>query len=86
MTKRRWLLAFTLLVLPAMLATIPTYVGVTHNAMQEFCANDPEDPRGCILDVSQVSALFLAWFLVGFVLCSLAAGSAALILRFGRSR
>ena len=86
MTKRRWLLAFTLLVLPAMLATLPPYLGVTHNASPGFCANDPEDPRVFILDVIQVSALFLAWFLVGFVLCSLAAGSAALLLRLGRSR
>ncbi|MEL6340759.1 MAG: hypothetical protein AAFZ38_01110 [Myxococcota bacterium] len=86
MTKRRWLLAFTLLVLPAVFATIPTYVGVAHNAMQEFCANDPEDPDGCVLDLGYVAAVFLSWFVLGVVLFSLGAGTVMFVLRFGGSR
>lgn len=53
------------LLISVILAILPVYVGLQHNAMGEFCVNDILAP--CDLDYLYASSLWLSWLVFIFI-------------------
>lgn len=58
----------TILLLSIVPPAIMTYIGLTHNAMMEFCLNDPEIGSECVIDTGYVVGIFSTWYIFSFVL------------------
>lgn len=42
---------------------IMIYIGLSHNAMMEFCENDTELASECVIDIGYVVSFFSIWYL-----------------------
>lgn len=49
------------------LPSVMVYIGLSHNAMQEFCINDPEHSGNCIINIESITLLFFLWFIFSFL-------------------
>ncbi len=61
----RWMSIFFLSIVPP---SIMIYIGLSHNAMMEFCENDPELGSECVIDIGYVVSIFSIWYLFSFVI------------------
>jgi hypothetical protein len=61
------IIVFLSLVLPS----IMTYIGLSHNAMMEFCKNDHGLGGECVIDIGLVISLFSMWYIFSFAVISI---------------
>lgn len=72
-----------LLLLPCVPTLAMTYVGMSHNAMSEFCENDPEARLDCAIDIVYSLKLIAAWYFGSFVVLAPLVLLIAFVLRQG---
>ncbi len=56
----RWRNILIILILSLIPPSLMLYIGISHNAMMEFCRYDPELSGDCILDIKYAAVFFLS--------------------------
>ncbi len=64
----KWKTVFLILILSVIPSSIMLYIGISHNAMMEFCMNDPELDRACAIDIEYAVGIFFSWYLFSFLI------------------
>jgi len=67
----KWMSLLKISILSIVPPTIIIYIGLSHNAMMEFCENDPEVGSECIIDVGYVVSIFFTWYIFSVVIIAI---------------